>query len=169
MKQLKGKLRELNDKSYSHISSRVIENQLEVKNIQSKSRISWAKDGDVSTKYFHTYMRIHQARNRISTIKDKYGHRVNDYEKVKTVTIDFYKTLFSKPCGFPEELTMKLQEAVTKSINYDDQQTLVRPVTDEEIEGVVFSLKKGKVPGPDGYPIEFYRDTWSITKQSVCV
>ncbi|GAA0144389.1 hypothetical protein LIER_04849 [Lithospermum erythrorhizon] len=37
----------------------------------------------------------------------------------------------------------------------------------EEIKDVVKSIKKEKAPGPDGYPIEFYKDTWEITKESV--
>ncbi|GAA0159768.1 hypothetical protein LIER_16473 [Lithospermum erythrorhizon] len=50
----------------------------------------------------------------------------------------------------------------------DDQQLLIRPITDDEIEKIVFGLKKGKAPGSDGFPIKFYRDVWSIIKPSVC-
>ena len=31
-----------------------------------------------------------------------------------------------------------------------------------ELEGVVFSLHKGKALGPDGFPIEFFQDNWDI-------
>ncbi|GAA0184254.1 hypothetical protein LIER_31542 [Lithospermum erythrorhizon] len=29
------------------------------------------------------------------------------------------------------------------------------------------AMKKGKIPGPDGYPVELYKDTWDIIKISI--
>ena len=34
----------------------------------------------------------------------------------------------------------------------------------EELEKVVFGMKKGKALGPDGFPIEFFQEFWEIIK-----
>lgn len=40
----------------------------------------------------------------------------------------------------------------------------MRDISIEELEGVVFNMKKGKAPGPDGFPIVFYQEFWDIMK-----
>ena len=41
---------------------------------------------------------------------------------------------------------------VFSSMNRD----LLKPIMLDELEKVVFSMTKGKAPGPDGFPIEFF-------------
>ena len=43
-------------------------------------------------------------------------------------------------------------------------QQLMREISLEELEGTVFNMKKGKAPGPDGFPIEFFQEFWEIIK-----
>lgn len=40
----------------------------------------------------------------------------------------------------------------------------MRDISLEELEGVVFNMKRGKEPGPDGFPIEFFQEFWDIIK-----
>ena len=40
----------------------------------------------------------------------------------------------------------------------------MRDISIEELEGVVFNMKKGKAPRLDGFPIEFYQEFWDIIK-----
>ena len=49
---------------------------------------------------------------------------------------------------------------VSSSMNRD----LLKPIMLEELEKVVFSMKKGKALGPDGFPIEFFQEFWEIIK-----
>lgn len=37
---------------------------------------------------------------------------------------------------------------------------LIRPVQGDEIRDVLFSMPSNKAPGPDGYPMEFYKAAW---------
>ncbi|XP_030441021.2 uncharacterized protein LOC115663116 [Syzygium oleosum] len=46
---------------------------------------------------------------------------------------------------------------------------LALPVTDEEIWSTLFSLAKGKAPGPDGYNIDFFKSSWEIIGPSTLV
>ena len=41
---------------------------------------------------------------------------------------------------------------------------LLRPIFLPELEKVVFSMKKGKAPSPDGFSIEFFQKFWEIIK-----
>ena len=47
---------------------------------------------------------------------------------------------------------------VTREMN----DSLMRPIIMSDLEGVVSSLPKGKAPGPDGFPAEFFQEFWDI-------
>ena len=49
-----------------------------------------------------------------------------------------------------------IPQVVSEFINLE----LCRPVSEEEIEGVVKSMPRDKAPGPDGIPVEFYINCW---------
>jgi hypothetical protein len=41
---------------------------------------------------------------------------------------------------------------------------LERPFQEEEVLQALLSMDEDKAPGPDGFPIAFYRSCWSIVK-----
>ena len=53
-----------------------------------------------------------------------------------------------------------IPQLVSSSMNRD----LLRSIVLEELEKVIFGMKKGKAPGPDGFPIEFFQEFWEIIK-----
>lgn len=44
---------------------------------------------------------------------------------------------------------------------------LERPFTREEIKAAVFSLGGDKAPGPDGFPMQFFKQCWEMVKDDV--
>lgn len=55
-----------------------------------------------------------------------------------------------------------IKDFIVHSISYDDQQFLNAEVTQEEIKQTLFSLDRNKSPGPDGFSVEFFIDTWPL-------
>ncbi|GAA0157597.1 hypothetical protein LIER_14834 [Lithospermum erythrorhizon] len=49
---------------------------------RSKARLKWIKDGDASTKLFHTSMRIYQHKNLITKMQNEEGAMIGDYEEI---------------------------------------------------------------------------------------
>ncbi|XP_019087502.1 PREDICTED: uncharacterized protein LOC109127350 [Camelina sativa] len=45
-----------------------------------------------------------------------------------------------------------------------EQARLVKDVSETEIHAILFSMPKDKSPGPDGYTVEFLKETWEIIK-----
>lgn len=47
--------------------------------------------------------------------------------------------------------------------------SLVGPVQAEEIKEALFSMPANKAPGPDGYPMEFYKAAWSVVGKDLVI
>ena len=46
-------------------------------------------------------------------------------------------------------------------------QILESPISEEEIKKAIWTLHLDKAPGPDGFPIRFYRMCWNIIKKDL--
>ncbi|XP_048503038.1 uncharacterized protein LOC125498798 [Beta vulgaris subsp. vulgaris] len=52
-------------------------------------------------------------------------------------------------------------------LNSVQQESLTRPVSDEEIFNAMFSIPGDKSPGPDGFGTHFFKDTWPIVGEDI--
>ena len=57
-----------------------------------------------------------------------------------------------------------LKEVLVSKLSVKDKAFTEREVEDQEIEGVVQKLTKGKSPGLDGIPNEFFQRFWDSIK-----
>ncbi|GAA0146192.1 hypothetical protein LIER_06205 [Lithospermum erythrorhizon] len=63
----------------------------EIEFYRNKAMMAWYKDGDDSTRLFHSSMRINQRKSLITQIHNEEGVLITDYQQVQVVTIEFYK------------------------------------------------------------------------------
>ncbi|KAF7644904.1 hypothetical protein LDENG_00213820, partial [Lucifuga dentata] len=70
----------------------------------------------------------------------------------------FYNKFYTSeiPCSIPEIQTF-LDRLEIPEINSENQTAIDAPITNQEILQAIKSMQSGKVPGPDGFPIEFYK------------
>ena len=53
-----------------------------------------------------------------------------------------------------------MMEGVLATFTPVMNEALVKEVTERELRGAVNSMAKGKAPGHDGIPVEFYQKMW---------
>ena len=69
--------------------------------------------------------------------------------------------------GSPDKSNFSLDESRTDDIPQvlvEENCLLSAPYTKEEIRKSVFQIEHNKVPGPDGFPAEFYQNFWDVVK-----
>eukprot|EP00253_Pinus_taeda_P019258 PITA_19258 len=52
-------------------------------------------------------------------------------------------------------------------VSREDNVNLYRPVTEEEVSGVLKEIQNGKAPGPDGFNFDVFKACWNIVKQDI--
>jgi hypothetical protein len=52
-------------------------------------------------------------------------------------------------------------------VSEHENNQLVREITEEEIAKAIWDMDPDKAPGPDGFPIRFYRSFWATIKRDL--
>jgi hypothetical protein len=63
-----------------------------------------------------------------------------------------------------EEENSAFLSHVPRRVNEEDNTSLLKPFSEDEINNVIWMMEPDKAPGPDGFSIHFYRICWDIIK-----
>eukprot|EP00253_Pinus_taeda_P016434 PITA_16434 len=130
-----------------------------------KSRQLWLKEGDKNTTYFHKQATARKIRNNVNAITDSKGNQHNNQEDIKRAASLHFKSLLTEDQEEIDysELLQYLPKGITPGMN----ESLNREIEEEEIRKAIWPLQLDKSLGPDGFPINFYRDHWQLIRKDL--
>lgn len=129
-----------------------------------RSRVSWLKEGDRNTKFFHQRATWRARRNRIKRLKDDNGEWCANQQNMEGMVNDYFRNLYTKdPCVAPQGIVGLFEQCILDDVNAD----LCKPFSEEEISNALFQIGPLKAPGPDGFPARFFQRNWGLLKEDV--
>ncbi|XP_039002736.1 uncharacterized protein LOC120129249 [Hibiscus syriacus] len=130
-----------------------------------KSRTQWVLHGDKNTKYFHACKMMRRRRNHMGALKDMNGNWVSEQATLCSMAVNFYKDLFTSTnevdYGYPFQGCFPV-------LSNSELNGLIRPLLNEEIREVLFSMSPLKDSGVDGLHAIFFQRNWDTVSTSVC-
>eukprot|EP00253_Pinus_taeda_P010075 PITA_10075 len=141
------------------------DNYQEPEETKKKVKKALEEGGDKNTAYFHKQAIARKIRNNVNSIIDNEGNRYNNQEDIKKAASTHYRDLLTETQGVEDysDLLQYLPKGVTKELN----DMLNREIDEEEIKRTIWTLQPDKAPGPDEFPICFYREFWSLIKKDL--
>ena len=130
---------------------------------KQKSRELWLIEGDRNTKFFHLSTIIRKRHNNIDAIKSGDGSWVTSSKDVRLLFFNSFKSMFTEVVSFPDNL----ENLILPYITEEENATLRGIPTPDEIKATLFQMQDLKAPGPDGFPVLFYKEYWHIVGESV--
>jgi hypothetical protein len=121
--------------------------------------------GDSNTGYFHKKVNGKKRKNIIFNL-EKDGENIDNDEDMVNHATEYYKELFG-PSDSPIFSLSPDCWTQEEKLNEEENTTLIREFSKEEIKKVVKNMKRNTAPGPDHIPIEFYQTCWEIIKEEV--
>lgn len=79
----------------------------------------------------------------------------------------YFSTLFSEDSPLANNEENIILSCIPSLITQEMNDYLMRSISLEELEEVVFGMPKGKAPSPDGYPVEFFQEFWDIINHDI--
>ena len=93
---------------------------------------------------------------QINRIQDAKGNIMTENEKIQTNIQEYFKNLYYTKFENLREMDEYLQLCNSSKLNTEDMDSLIRPMTYEEIQMVFQKRPTKRIPGPDGFMAEFY-------------
>ncbi|VFQ92718.1 unnamed protein product [Cuscuta campestris] len=113
-----------------------------------KSNIKWMKEGESNSKFFHSVVKGKRAKLKITAIKDEEGVNHIDNNKIATLAVEHFTKLFEEsPCKALQETLRFIPCTVTA----EDNNSIKKLPSMEEVKQAVWSLNENAAPGPDGF------------------
>nr|GEZ48575.1 hypothetical protein [Tanacetum cinerariifolium] len=136
---------------------------LEEKFLKQKVKITWLREGDANTAYFHKMVQSRVSRSRIDVVTDING-AVFQNDDVAKAFINHYEVFLGHAGATTNFDTNNLF-----STRLDDNEALnmVRVVSSQEVKSTISSMGNDKSPGPAGFTAAFFKDTWDIIGSDV--
>lgn len=129
---------------------------------KQRARTQWLHNGDRNTKFFHLWASNRKRKNLITSIQHQQSV-ITEPESIKECFRAHFKLLLGNseiPCIAADWKNLYPEGAS----QLDD---LDAPFSEQEIKNAVFQLASNKSPGPDGFPLDFYKRFWHIIKQDL--
>ena len=131
---------------------------------KQKSHVDWLQEGDRNTAFFHNSIKAQRQGNSILSLVSSDGVRISSCREISREAVNYFSNLFTRDALPAEAEEKAILDCIPLLVSAEMNEALLSPIQLLELEKVVFNMKKGKAPGPDGFPIEFFQEFWEIIK-----
>ena len=134
--------------------------QAKNKGIFIRSKCQFYEEYEKPTKYFYNLINQNKSSTTIVELINDEGKCTSDVKEINRQTHSFYSKLYSKQ-STNTQCQNQLLLNLTRKLNSEQSQDLEKPYSKEELFRALLRMKRGKSPGIDGLPMEFYLFFWS--------
>ena len=94
--------------------------------------------------------------NTIWSLKDSSGRQFTSFEDLAQLGPQHFKNLFTAEGRVTIDVIVQMALMFPRFVEDEDNRTLMEEVTEEEVKEVLHSFQKDKIPGPDGWSMDFF-------------
>eukprot|EP00253_Pinus_taeda_P035656 PITA_35656 len=134
---------------------------------KQKSRVLWLKEGEQNTKFFHRSAIDYRNANKILELKNNNGEILRNHNDISMLLSNHFDDIAQEPTVNREAAIQEITIAIPRLITEEQNWSLRKKITMEEVEEAVRSMPNDKAPGPDGFTINFYKACWEIVKNDI--
>ena len=152
-------------KEYERIKKEMVNERVKsTKERVFRDSAQYLMHGDKPTKCFFDKYKNKRETHHIQSLVGQDDIEVFEIDEIMNVAENYFKNLFSGRPVQQSVVDMFLEGISPKDCCKNLMDSLLLPISEEEIKDAIFSFKNGRTPGPDGLSIEFYKAMFSVIK-----
>lgn len=128
---------------------------------RQRSKVTWAREGDRNTSYFHTAATARKTKNTIHGLFNGSGDWCEKDGEVEAIITDYFGELFQSSNPAMTVIDEVVKHVDTR-VSSDMASQLSLPFTPDEVLTALSQMALLKSPGPDGLPAIFFQKYWNI-------
>ncbi|XP_075103633.1 uncharacterized protein LOC142178207 [Nicotiana tabacum] len=121
---------------------------------KQKSGMSWFKDRDRNTNFFHAQVNGRRKRLELNRIQNSEGNWIEDTEAMADEGVKFFNSQFHED-KVPE--AFKILDHMPHMVNNEHNEMLMRQPTKDEVQEAMFGINGDSAGGPDGFTGCFFQ------------
>jgi len=125
------------------------------------------QSGDKNTKLFQAYAKGTKCTNSIWQLKDHEGKKEHTFEGMAKTGKNFFQDLYKAKNKATIEEVIQVVQHFPGFTSEEYNRMLMEKVTLEELKNVMDNFQKDKIPGPDGWTIEFFMGFFDLIGQDL--
>ncbi|XP_062028872.1 uncharacterized protein LOC133744858 [Rosa rugosa] len=126
---------------------------------RQRSKVSWLKEGDRNTSYFHRKAANRRRKNSIPGLYDEQGQWCDDDDGMEKVVTNYFTKMFTAS-NIDLEAVETTLAAIQPCVTHGMNEKLCASYSQEEVKNALFQMYPTKSPGPDGMPPIFFQHYW---------
>uniref|UniRef100_A0A803QFT1 Reverse transcriptase domain-containing protein n=1 Tax=Cannabis sativa TaxID=3483 RepID=A0A803QFT1_CANSA len=130
---------------------------------RQRSKQLWLKEGDQNSKYFHAVAKTRRRNNHIRSIQNEFGQVIDWESGIQEVMISYFQNLFTPSITQWDDVV----DCIPRTISQLQNEQMLAPIDDKEVQDALFQMHPDKSPGPDGMSPGFYQKFWGIVGKDV--
>ena len=136
-----------------------------------RSKVKWIEQGEKPTKYFFNLEKNNYQKKLIREVKLENGKLTSDPVQVNNGIEDFYRNMYTSKItannsNYISEHNQNLDDFIKglsiPQLNKEEQESLEKDLTFEELKNALTSFADNKSPGEDGFSKEFYETFFNL-------
>ncbi|MFS7991078.1 putative RNA-directed DNA polymerase [Helianthus anomalus] len=127
------------------------------KDLNQRSRVRWAKEGDENSNFFHSMINVRKASNWIHGLHIN-GSWCEKPTLIKKKVFEFFRGRFKEEI---EERPSLICDRF-KRLSEEDANWLVSGFSLDELKSAVWDCGSNRAPGPDGFNFMFLKHFWDV-------
>eukprot|EP00253_Pinus_taeda_P023623 PITA_23623 len=175
LKNIKLKLKDWNNTVFGNIfqEKAIIEQKLEEIHKDGiagrRDEISCEQEKEL-TQQWHTRCKTaidYRNANKILELKNSEGETLRNHKEISALLSSHFSNIAREPNVNREAAIQEVTNTIPNLITEEQNWSLRKRKTMEEVEEAVRSMPNDKAPGPDGFTINFYKACWEIIKNDI--
>ena len=127
-----------------------------------KARQRWLKQGDLNTKFFHSFVNWRRARNQLHGVFVN-GKWCEDKKVIKDKVRVFFEDRFARN----DACQVILDNVRFSFISESDNELLIGDFSEDEVRATVWSCDNSNSPSPYGFNFGFLKFCWEKLKGDI--
>ncbi|KAL5546787.1 hypothetical protein UlMin_006474 [Ulmus minor] len=123
---------------------------------RQRSRVSWLKNGDRNTKFFHKKAIARRKKNEILGLCDSNGCWQDDIGVVSEIIQSYFSNIFRSNCPTVDQINL-ITDSIPIRVSPEMNNSLLKPFNEDEVNAAVFGMNPTKAPRFDGMPALFFQ------------
>ncbi|CAA7020438.1 unnamed protein product [Microthlaspi erraticum] len=137
--------------------------QAEESFFRQHSRVKWLAERDFNISFFHKVTKFRNAYNSVKYLTRPDGSRADMAQEVHEHAVSYFEDIMTNVRGsFSPDLPEFLEHLPLPVCSSFHSLLLSDACTEDKIKKSLSGMPRNKTPGPDGFPAEFFRATWSF-------